>query len=99
MITTKENGTQYINGLTQAVIDFHKENNFTIAFVTRRLSKDEDNEYIDDITPEEIELGKEQVRAFLYKEITDPLFFKVQRGEIDNQVWLDAIQKIKDEWK
>ena len=99
MITTKENGTQYINNLTQSVIDFHKENNFTIAFVTRRLSKDENGEYIDDITPEEIELGKEQVRAFLYKEITDPLFFKVQRGEIDNQVWLDAIQKIKDEWK
>ena len=99
MITTKENGTIYTNGLTLEIINWHKENNLNIAFVTRKLNKDEDNEYIDDITEEELALGKEQIRAFLYKEITDPLYFKVQRGEIDNQVWLDAVQKIKDEWK
>ena len=99
MIVTKENGTIYTNGLTQSVIDFHKENGFTIAEVNRPLTKNEEGDYIDDITPEEIELGYEAVRGFLYREITDPLFFKVQRGEIEEQVWLDEIQKIKDENK
>ena len=104
MIVTKENGTIYTNGLTLAVIDFHRENGLTIAEVNRPLTYTESEtgftsrEYIDDITAEEVTLGTEAVRGFLYKEVTDPLFFKVQRGEIDNQVWLDAIQKIKDEW-
>ena len=99
MITTKENGTVYINGLTQLVVDFHKENHLTIADVKRPLTKNKDGEYVDDITAEEIEAGYEAVRGFLYREITDPLFFKVQRGEIEEGVWLDEIQKIKDENK
>ena len=98
MIVTKENGTIYTNGLTQAVIDFHKDNNLTIAYLNRPLTY-EDGEYVDDITAEEIEAGYESIRGFLYREITDPLFFKVQRGEIEESVWLDEIQKIKDEWK
>lgn len=99
MIVTKENGTVYTNGLTTAVISFHKDNGFIIADVKRPLTKNEDGEYVDDITAEEIEAGYEAVRCFLYREITDPLFFKVQRGEIEESVWLDEIQKIKDEWK
>ena len=99
MIVTKENGTVYTNGLTIEVINWHKEVGYTIAEVNRPLTKDENNEYIDDITVEEVEAGNEAVRVFLYREITDPLFFKVQRGEIENQVWLDEIQKIKNEWK
>jgi hypothetical protein len=99
MITTKENGTVYTNGLTAEVINWHKEVGYTIADVNRPLTKKEDGEYIDDITDEEIEAGYEAVRGFLYSEITDPLFFKVQRGEIEESVWLDEIQKIKDEWK
>lgn len=98
MIVTKENGTIYTNGLTLAVINFHKDNGFKIADVNRKLNKDENGEYIDDITTEEIEKGYEAVRGFLYREITDSLFFKVQRGEIKEQAWLDEIQKIKDEW-
>ena len=98
MIATKENGTIYTNGLTQAVIDFHKENNLTIAEVNRPLTY-EDGEYIDDITKDEIEAGYEVVRGFLYREIADPLFFKVQRGKVEESVWLDEIQKIKDENK
>ena len=99
MIVTKENGTVYTNGLTLVVINFHKDNGFTIADVNRPLTKNEDGEYIDDITAEEIEAGYEAVRAYLYREITDPLFFKVQRGEIEESAWLDEIQKIKDENK
>ena len=96
MIVTKENGTVYTNGLTKAVIDWHIENNMTIADVNRPLTKDEDGEYIDDITIDEIEKGYELIRAFMYREITDPMFFKVQRGELDEDEWLNAIQEIKD---
>ena len=99
MIVTKENGTIYTNGLTIEVINWHKEVGYTITDVKRPLTKNEDGEYIDDITAEEIEAGYEAVRGFLYREIADPLFFKVQRGEIEESVWSDEIQKSKDEWK
>ena len=97
MITTKETGVQY-SFLNQDILDYHKENNFTFSFVTRPLNY-EDGEYIDDITSEEIELGTKAVRGFMYREVTDPMFFKVQRGEIEESVWLNEIQKIKDEWE
>ena len=99
MIVTKENGTVYTNGLTIEVINWHKEVGYTIVDVKRPLTKNKDGEYIDDITAEEIEAGYQTVRGFLYKEITDPLFFRAQRGEIKESVWLDEIQKIKDENK
>lgn len=95
MIVTKENGTVYTNSLTIEVINWHKENNFTIAYVTRKLSKDEDNIYVDDITEDEVNLGTKAIREILYRIEADPLFFKVQRGEIDNQVWLDKVAEIK----
>ena len=97
MITTKETGVQY-SFLNQDILDYHKENNFTFSFVTRPLNY-EDDVYIDDITAEEIELGTKAVREYLYTKITDHMFFKVQRGEIEESVWLNEIQKIKDEWK
>ena len=99
MIVTKENGTVYSNGLTIEVINWHKEVGYIIADVKRPLTKNEDGEYVDDITAEEIEAGYETVRGCLYREITDPLFFKVQRGEIEVSVWLVETQKIKDENK
>ena len=99
MIVTKENGTVYTNGLTIEVINWHKEVGYIIADVKRPLTKNEDGEYVDDITDKEIEAGYEAIRGFLYREITDPLFFKVQRAEIEESIWLDEIQKIKDENK
>lgn len=99
MIITKENGTVYTNGLTKAVIDWHIENNMTICKVNRPLTKDEDGQYIDDITNEEIESGYDLIRAFMYREITDPMFFKVQRGELEESEWLNAIQEIKNTYK
>ena len=95
MIVTKENGTIYTNGLTQAVIDFHKDNGLTIAEVNRPLTRDEDNNYVDDITEDEINLGTKAIREIRYRIEADPLFFKVQRGEIDNQIWLDKVAEIK----
>lgn len=34
-------------------------------------------------------------RSAAYKAEADPLFFQVQRGDVDNQVWLDKIAEIK----
>lgn len=34
-------------------------------------------------------------RAAAYSAEADPLFFQAQRGDVDNQVWLDKIAEIK----
>lgn len=46
-------------------------------------------------TPEEIETQKERQRLDDYRNESDPLFFKWQRGEIEQQVWLDKVDEIK----
>jgi hypothetical protein len=109
MIITKENGAQYTS-LSKEIINWHKDTGHTIAFVERPLAyktKEEElpsgekimsQEYVDDITPEEVEAGKEAIRGFLYRTETDPLYFKVEREEIEKQVWLDAVAAIKAEW-
>lgn len=35
-------------------------------------------------------------RQAAYQQISDPLFMQYQRGEVDKQAWLDAVQAIKD---
>lgn len=37
----------------------------------------------------------ERNRKEAYESASDPLFFKAQRGEIEQQVWLDKIAEIK----
>lgn len=53
-------------------------------------------------TPEEIaaqqEAEKEQLRLEAYRNESDPLFFKWQRGEIEQQVWLDKVAEIKERY-
>ena len=34
-------------------------------------------------------------RRLAYQQEADPLFFKYQRGEVDQQMWLDKISEIK----
>jgi hypothetical protein len=101
MITTVSNGTQY-NELTQAIIDWHKENNQQIAWVTRPLEFTQDDygipQLITEITTEEINAGTERIRQFYYTSTTDPLFFKAQRGEATVQEWLDAVAAVKAEY-
>ena len=46
-------------------------------------------------TPEQINAKNEELRAEAYRNESDPLFFKWQRGELDKQVWLDKISEIK----
>ena len=40
----------------------------------------------------------EGIRLQSYRDESDPLFFKYQRGEIDKQVWLDKVEEIKNRW-
>ena len=44
---------------------------------------------------EEVNAIHEELRANGYREESDPLFFKYQRGEIEQQVWLDKVAEIK----
>ena len=53
-------------------------------------------------TQEEIEASPEYIarmhmkRGETYKNLSDPLFFKYQAGEIEKQVWIDARDAIKN---
>jgi hypothetical protein len=54
------------------------------------------------LTPEELAERAEQhrmmviqQRAEAYRQEADPLFFKAQRGEVDQQVWLDKVAEIR----
>lgn len=38
----------------------------------------------------------EAARATAYRETADPLYFQWQRGEVAEQVWLDAVQAVKN---
>jgi hypothetical protein len=38
----------------------------------------------------------EQARSAAYRETSDPIFFKYQRGDATEQEWLDAVQAVKD---
>ena len=67
MIVTKENGTVYTNGLTIGVINWHKEVGYTIVDVNRPLTKNEDGEYVDDVTDKEVEMGSLLVSDYLSK--------------------------------
>lgn len=41
------------------------------------------------------EAEHEQLRSEAYRNESDPLFFKYQRGEVEKQVWLDKVVEIK----
>ena len=49
-------------------------------------------------TTEEYNLIQKELRQDAYTKITDPLFFKYQRGEIEKQEWLDKIEEIKQQY-
>jgi hypothetical protein len=39
-----------------------------------------------------------KLRAEAYRNESDPLFFKAQRGEVEQQVWLDKVAEIKERY-
>ena len=83
MIVTKENGTIYTNGLTKAVIDWHIDNNMTIADVNRPLNKDEEgNLFISFKVTQEIEI-EDLIKKWLpYLKVIEPI-------SLDEKIKLD----------
>jgi len=53
---------------------------------------------VTDKSIDEVNAIHESNRKEAYKEESDPLFFKWQRGEIDKQLWLDKVNEIKQRW-
>lgn len=47
------------------------------------------------LTPEQLAASREASRAAAYRDESDPLYFKAQRGEATMQEWLDKIDEIK----
>ena len=47
---------------------------------------------------EEIDELNKQFRSEDYRQESDPLFFKWQRGEATQQEWLDKVNEIKQRW-
>ena len=52
-----------------------------------------------DKSTEEINAIHEKSRKDAYREESDPLFFKWQRGEATEQEWLDKVAEIKQRWR
>lgn len=47
---------------------------------------------------EEINKKNKMMRLMAYKEESDSLFFKYQRGEIKKKVWLDKVKEIREKF-
>jgi len=47
---------------------------------------------------DEVNAIHESNRKQAYREESDPLFFKWQRGEVEKQEWLDKVAEIKQRW-
>jgi hypothetical protein len=75
------------------------KNNYSVALVEREIERNEDGDEILNLTDKEKSLAKDKIKKYLYKEVSDPLFFKSQRGEISKEEWMSTITKIKEDWK
>jgi hypothetical protein len=53
---------------------------------------------VTDKSIDEVNAIHETNRKEAYKEESDPLFFKWQRGEATQQEWLDKVEEIKSRW-
>jgi hypothetical protein len=47
------------------------------------------------VVPEPTVADVEARRGVAYRETADPLYFQYQRGEVTEQVWLDAVAAVK----
>lgn len=53
---------------------------------------------VTDKSVEEISAIQEANKKEAYREESDPLFFKWQRGEVTQQEWLNKVNEIKQRW-
>lgn len=64
---------------------------------TKQLEDSEDIIYVAkavEITAQEVS-NPTLLKAKLYQEVADPLFFKSERGEVTKEEWLHSIESIK----
>lgn len=73
-------------------LEFVRRNGFTVALF------DGGYEPETQVESSHVVAAYEYIRQWLYKSVTDPMFFKVQRGEINQQDWLDGVAQIKRDW-
>jgi len=99
MLTVLETGTIY-NEINKHIIEFETKNNHTLAWCENiKYNLDEETfqgEWSRPITLEEKNEATKRIRGLYLQEEADPLFFKYQRGEITEKVWLDKVQEIRD---
>lgn len=53
---------------------------------------------VTDLSVDEVNAIHDSNRKQAYREESDPLFFKWQRGEATQQEWLDKVNEIKQRW-
>jgi hypothetical protein len=94
-----EETKQIFNEPNMVVCNYITNNNYSVAFIEREIEKNLDGEEILNLTEEERFVAKDKIKKYLYREISDPLFFKAQRGEIATEEWMSAVTKIKQDWE
>lgn len=96
MLTIVEDRVQYPE-ISQAALDHHAGKTF--AWMTEPLPIGDDGApKAPKPTKKQIEEGYCRVRQFLFQKETDPLFFKVQRGETSQEEYQAAVDDIKRRW-
>jgi hypothetical protein len=50
------------------------------------------------LTQKNVDAAYEYVRQMAYAQNADPVFFKYQRGDCEEQDWIDAVEKIKTDF-
>jgi len=98
MFIIKENQKSF-KELNLLLCEYILKNNYSVASIEREIEINEEGEEVLNFTEEEKIIAKDKIKRYLYKEISDPLFFKAQRGEITTEEWMSAVTKIKQDWK
>ncbi|MCV3462307.1 DUF4376 domain-containing protein [Campylobacter sp. FU_497] len=76
MIIDKNNITPQGANISLSLIQWSIESRNTLSIVNRELNKDENDEYIDDITPQEIENGTKAVKEHCLANKNENLYFE-----------------------
>ncbi|WLR92187.1 hypothetical protein [Shinella zoogloeoides] len=96
MLTALQSGAQYPS-ISDDILAHHKGETFAWIAATAVFGEEGPTLPVE-ATQEQIADGYRRIRQYLFTSKTDPMFFKVQRGEIEMSEYLDAVDSIKNEW-
>jgi hypothetical protein len=91
---------QAIGGITSNILSTYPEGTIQVPLIPGSNYKWEDNKWVEKpvepiiYTDEEIKI----LRAVAYREESDPIFFKYQRGEATENEWTTKVQEIRDRY-